>query len=190
MQVMRAADRPATPWKNGGGVTREVCAWPPGAGFDDFHWRVSMAEVRADGPFSLFPGVDRILAVLEGRLALDVEGRGTIELGAGSMPACFPGDTPTVGRVLAGPVTDLNVMARRGAVEADLTRLEVRPHITLAPAAGARLLVACDPLMVTAPHAIDLLVDDALLLSDADPPVALEAAAGASVWLAAVRPAG
>lgn len=185
MQVLRAADRKATPWKNRGGVTREVCAWPPGAGFDDFQWRVSMAEVRADGPFSAFPGVDRILAVLEGRLALDIEGHATIELSAASPPAAFPGDAPTVGRVLAGPVTDLNVMSRRGAVRADLTSLEIRPRLTLAPTTGTRLVVARGRLRVTAPQAVDLLPDDALLLTDADPPVTLEAPEGAPAWLAA-----
>lgn len=188
MQVLRAADRAASPWKNGGGVTREVAAWPPGAGFDDFQWRVSMAEVRADGPFSVFPGVDRILAVLEGRLALDIDGRGTVTLDPASAPAVFPGDAPTVGRVLAGPVTDLNVMSRRGAVRADLTRLAIQPYLTLAPAASDRLLVARSPLRVGAPRPLDLAVDDALLLSADDPPVTLEAADGAA-WLAAFRPA-
>jgi environmental stress-induced protein Ves len=185
MHVLRAADRKASPWKNGGGVTREVCAWPPGAGFDDFRWRVSMAEVRADGPFSVFPGVDRVLAVLEGRLALDIEGRGTIELSAASAPAAFPGDAPTIGRLLAGPVTDLNVMSRRGAVRADLTRLQIRPCLTLAPTTGARLLVARGRLQVIAPQAVDLLTDDALLLTDADSPVTLQARDGATAWLAA-----
>ena len=186
MRVLRAADRAASPWKNGGGITREVAAWPPGAGFDDFHWRVSMAEVRVDGPFSAFQGVDRILAVLEGRLALDIEGRGTITLDGAAPPAVFPGDAPTVGRVLAGPVTDLNVMSRRGAVRADLTRLEIRPRLTLAPADGARLLVARSPLRISAPQRFDLAVDDALLLGADDPPVTLEAD-GATAWLAAFR---
>lgn len=187
MRVLRAADRVAAPWKNGGGVTREVAAWPPGAGFHDFLWRVSMAEVRADGPFSAFPGVDRILAVLQGRLALHIAGRETVELSAASAPAAFPGDAPTTGRVLAGPVTDLNVMSRRGAVRADLTRLEIRPRVTLAPCSGTRLLVARGSLQITAPQAVDLFADDALLLTEADPAVALEAPDGATAWLGALR---
>lgn len=189
MQVLRAAERKATPWKNGGGVTREVAAWPPGTGFDEFDWRVSMAEVRADGPFSVFPGVERILAVLQGRLALDVEGRGTAELSADSAPAVFPGDARTVGRVQEGPVTDLNVMSRRGAVSADLTRLHIRPRLTLAPTAGARVVIARGRLQVTAPRALELLADDALLLVDSDPPAALEAPDGATAWLASFRTA-
>ena len=73
-QILRAADRVATRWKNGLGVTREIAAYPPGSDLDSFGWRVSMASVDTGGPFSSFPGVDRQLAVLEGRLALGVGG--------------------------------------------------------------------------------------------------------------------
>ena len=48
-----------TPWKNGGGATRELACWPPGAGIDAFDWRVSVASVAASGPFLAYPGVDR-----------------------------------------------------------------------------------------------------------------------------------
>ena len=57
---------PATPWKNGGGTTREIAAFPPGAGLDDFGWRLSVAEVERDGPFSVFSGVDRTIVLLDG----------------------------------------------------------------------------------------------------------------------------
>lgn len=139
MQILRAAERVASPWKNGGGITREIAAWPPGAGFDDFHWRVSMAEVRADGPFSAFPNIDRILTVLEGGLALDIEGLG-VELWPGATPLAFPGDVQTVGRLLEGPVTDLNVMTRRGACCAHVERA-VSPT-DLPGTAGGHLIVA------------------------------------------------
>ena len=56
----------ATPWKNGGGVTREIVCQPPGAGMDAFDWRVSIAHIASDGPFSAFAGVDRIITLLEG----------------------------------------------------------------------------------------------------------------------------
>ena len=53
-ELLSAARRAAVPWKNGGGVTREVAAHPAGASLEDFDWRVSTAEVRAAGPFSGF----------------------------------------------------------------------------------------------------------------------------------------
>lgn len=166
MRLLPAADRVPVPWKNGGGVTREVAAFPEGAGFDDFLWRVSMAEVRADGPFSAFPGVDRVLAVLEGRLRLEVEGLAHIELSPESPPAFFPGDAPTHGTVLAGPVLDLNVMTRRGRARALVRRLDggiVPP--------GHHLLVATEPARAAG---VPLAHHDALALEPADGPGALE----------------
>lgn len=124
LTLLRAADRPAVSWKNGGGITYEVAAWPPGADFDTFDWRVSMAEVRRDGPFSVFPGVDRILTVLEGRLRLCVAGQPPIVLSHRTPPAAFAGDVATTATVEAAPVLDLNVMARRGCVRPTLGRLD------------------------------------------------------------------
>jgi hypothetical protein len=167
--LLRAADRVATPWKNGGGVTREVAAWPPGAGFDDFHWRVSMAEVRSDGSFSVFAGVDRILAVLEGRLALGVTGFGEFDLSPGGSPAAFPGDAPATARLLAGPALDLNVMSRRGVAGATLDQLQVGSTRRLEAIAAHRLVIATGgPLrVIAADRAHDLALHDAVMLDTA-----------------------
>lgn len=62
-QLISLADVPPSPWKNGGGVTRELAVWPGAA---DWRWRLSVAEVASDGPFSNFEGVQRWLAVLSG----------------------------------------------------------------------------------------------------------------------------
>ena len=117
-----AADRVAVPWKNGGGVTREVCVFPAGAGMDDFLWRISMAEVAEAGPFSLFEGIDRHLTVLRGRLHLSFDDREVV-LGPGDSLG-FDGGARCHGTPLDGPVTDLNVMTRRGQVEARVRRVE------------------------------------------------------------------
>lgn len=113
MKILRAADRVAVPWKNGGGVTREVTVWPERAGFDDFAWRISIAEVREAGPFSRFDGVERTLTILEGRMRLEFADR-VVELDAQSPPFVFSGDESCHGTPLGGPVTDLNAMVRRG----------------------------------------------------------------------------
>ncbi|WP_165185660.1 HutD/Ves family protein [Caulobacter soli] len=137
MQILRAADRVATPWKNGGGVTREVAAWPPGAGMDDFDWRVSLADVAADGPFSAFPDVDRVLTVIDGEgLVLELEGQETLlQTGA---PFAFPGEARVIARLTAGPIRDLNVMVRRGAWSA---RVEPWRGEPLATSDGPSLVV-------------------------------------------------
>jgi environmental stress-induced protein Ves len=121
MRILRARDRVPSPWKNGGGTTTEVAIFPPGAGLENFGWRVSIARVERGGPFSLFPGIDRQLALLEGRLSLTIAGR-TVALSADSEPIGFPGDVATEAAILEGPVTDLNVMTRRGASTARMTR--------------------------------------------------------------------
>ena len=66
MQFLDLAATPSVPWKNGGGSTRELACWPPGAGMDNFAWRVSVATIARPGPFSAFPGVDRQIMLLEG----------------------------------------------------------------------------------------------------------------------------
>ncbi|MGQ9371167.1 HutD/Ves family protein [Azospirillum sp. ST 5-10] len=114
MQILRARDHKRMPWKNGGGETTEVAVFPEGAGLDDFGWRVSMARVAQDGPFSVFPGVDRTLSLLAGRaMDLDVDGRGTHRLTPHAPPLAFPADVPTAARLPDGPILDLNVMTRR-----------------------------------------------------------------------------
>lgn len=141
-RILRAAGRTTAAWKNGGGTTREIAA-SPGATTEAFDWRVSLADVAADGPFSVFPGVDRTLTVVEGAgMDLMVGGEHHI-VDEPYWPHDFPGDLDTDGRLLAGPVMNLNVMYRR-----DRTRAEtavVRGTLRLmAPEGGAVLAVALE----------------------------------------------
>lgn len=187
MRVLRADDRPPQPWKNGGGVTREVAAWPEGAGFDDFLWRVSLAEVDTDGPFSVFPGVDRILAVLNGRLLLRVSGRSDLAVAVAGPPAEFPGDAPTFGALLDGPVHDLNLMARRGVVRARLERLMVKGAHALAASSAQRIVIPTDGKIRAGVHTVERL--DALQLDPTDPGVTLRADAPTTVYVASFEAA-
>jgi uncharacterized protein len=145
VEILPHDSRPALPWKNGGGVTREVAAFPAGSDLRSFDWRVSIAEVRAAGPFSLFPGVDRRLAVLEGRLVLNVESRPQVTLAPGGAPAFFPGEVPAFGEPLQGPVLDLNVMTRRGRFKSALRSYAPGEALELDPQQGTLLVLAlCD----------------------------------------------
>jgi environmental stress-induced protein Ves len=127
MQVIRARDLLATPWKNGGGITRQIAAEPEGAGLADFHWRLSLATVETGGPFSTFPGVDRLMLVLEGELELELAGARPVRLTAESPAAEFPGDAPVAATTPATPVTDVNLMVRRGLYSASLERRRAEP---------------------------------------------------------------
>ncbi|MFF4277480.1 HutD family protein [Streptomyces kronopolitis] len=118
MWILRARERAAAPWSNGGGVTREIAAHPPGAGWDGFAWRVSLADVTRDGPYSPLPGVRRILTVVDGAgLELTVDGAVRL-LPGGHRPFGFPGGAATGSRLLDGPVINLNVMLREGRADA------------------------------------------------------------------------
>ena len=130
-----AADLPVTPWKNGGGSTCEIACWPPGAGLDDFGWRVSIATIAAAGPFSVFAGVDRRIMLLDGDGVRLRSGDGRIDrlLDRPHRPFAFSGDAAIDCTLLGGPSSDFNVMTRRGRWHAELCVLDRAASIATAP---------------------------------------------------------
>jgi environmental stress-induced protein Ves len=125
VRIIRAHDCKTTPWKNGGGSTTEIAIRPAGASLEAFDWRVSMARVASDGPFSDFIGIDRSLVVVKGTgLVLTIGDNAPVTLSSGAEPVSFPGDTPTSARLTAGEITDLNVMTRRGGFRHRLLRID------------------------------------------------------------------
>ncbi|MER9967647.1 HutD family protein [Mesorhizobium sp. M0060] len=145
MHILRAAEYRSMPWKNGGGVTTEIAVSPSGAGLDDFDWRVSMARVEDSGPFSGFAGIDRTLAVLEGEgMVLDIAGRLPVEVTKASAPLAFPADVPTQATLIAGPITDLNVMTRRARAIHTVERLLISAPTEIRADADATLILCVD----------------------------------------------
>ncbi|MER5640055.1 HutD family protein [Kitasatospora sp. NPDC002227] len=141
VQVLRAEGRAATPWLNGGGVTREVAGFPAGAGMTDFLWRVSLADVAQGGPFSRFTEVDRVITVVRGEgMALTVDGT-EHELAKPYRPFAFSGDADTDCRLLGGPVVDFNVMTRRGRCRAEVEIADFQRDVTVPP--GGSVLLVC-----------------------------------------------
>lgn len=115
MSVQRFARNalPAMPWKNGGGTTQEVLSWPPGSGLDAFDWRVSIATIAASGPFSVFPGVDRTIMLLEGDGVRLQSARFDHSLDTPHAPFAFDGEAVVDCTLRGGPSTDFNLMVRR-----------------------------------------------------------------------------
>lgn len=114
LRLIRRTDHVRMPWKNGGGETVEIAIWPPSASLSDFDWRLSMATVAMDGPFSLFPGIDRTLAVLDGEgIDLTVGNAPPGRLTPASALHAFAGDVAASATLVSGPIIDLNVMTRR-----------------------------------------------------------------------------
>lgn len=123
MKILRASDHKQMPWKNGGGVTIEIAIHPADATVDNFDWRISTATVAQDGAFSVFPDIDRTLAVMEGNgIILSVDGVETT-LSQVSEPYSFAADAHTSARLNDGTITDLNIMTRRGAYTHEVKRI-------------------------------------------------------------------
>ena len=107
--LITLAGTPPQPWRNGGGSTRELLAWPSA---QDWQLRLSVADIEADGPFSVFDGVQRWFAVLQGAgVLLTIDGQPQWQRPADT-PLQFAGAARTDCRLLDGPTRDLNLMLR------------------------------------------------------------------------------
>jgi hypothetical protein len=111
-RILRSVDYVARPWKNGGGTTRDISESPPGASLDTFDWRLSLAQVDRDGPFSRFDNVDRTLVLLSGAMTLHERDQ-RIDL-VRNEPFAFAGERTIEATVAGGSTLDFNVMTRRG----------------------------------------------------------------------------
>ncbi|MEI5680142.1 HutD family protein [Mesorhizobium sp. CGMCC 1.15528] len=179
MRVIRASEHRRMPWKNGGGETTEIAISPAGATTGDFDWRLSMARVESGGPFSMFPGIDRTLAVLDGDgLLLTIEGMEPAALTSRSEPLAFPGDAPTSAELIGGAVTDLNIMTRRGKLAHSMRRLRVAAGSTALSTDGSEVLLFChegQARIVTGSKSADLGALDTLHLTETPGHLLIEA---------------
>jgi environmental stress-induced protein Ves len=146
MRVIAAKDGQRTRWKNDGGWTTEIArsaeAGPAGSGSDHFRWRISVAEIESDGPFSIFPGIARDLLLLEGNgIELDIDDAEPRQLTRRFERVHFDGESSVHCRLLAGPTRDFNVMARRDAVRAEVLARPLVDSMVIFPEAGAEWIV-------------------------------------------------
>ncbi|MEQ1943105.1 HutD family protein [Mesorhizobium sp. VNQ89] len=172
MRILRAGQYTRMPWKNGGGETVEIAVHPAGASIEDFGWRVSMATVASDGPFSLFPGIDRTLSVLEGEgMVLTIGDSAPITLTAASAPLSFPADIPTSAQLVGGPITDLNVMTRRGHFKHRVERHHVSGVLEVEMVAGLLFSCARHLKVASGANAVELDFRDALEIHGPQKPI-------------------
>lgn len=169
MKILRADDHRRMPWKNGNGVTTEIAVHPPSADLAHFGWRVSMASVAEDGPFSVFPGIDRTLSILEGAgMELAVEGQGRMLMTLETPPYGFAADAATTARLVSGPIADLNVMTRRGLFTHGVERIGLFGELPLVSGPGVTLIMARGPMRFLASSVEEALVaHDCVLFSGA-----------------------
>lgn len=130
-----------TPWRNGGGVTRELLTWPDA---QDWAWRLSVAEVASSGPFSKFEGVQRWFAVLAGAgVRLNVAGQ-VQDLTRLSAPFEFDGAVAVQCDLIDGSTQDFNLMLRKGRASAHMARVNGRLDFTSGAAVTVALYAAAD----------------------------------------------
>ncbi len=153
------------PWKNGRGITFEIAIDPSQAGLDCFDWRLSTAVVSEGSVFSIFPGIDRTLAIVRGNgLDLTFEPGRTVRLDRQSAPLSFAADIPVRARLVDGPVVDLNVMTRRGRWRHQVRAVAGRAgQVAASPSGPCALYVRAGQARLTQP-AGDLCCGDTLLI--------------------------
>ena len=150
IRIQRFDEHLKMPWKNGLGITREVISKPALHGPGGFDWRISLATVGASGPFSVFPGIDRTIAVLQGDgMRLTVDGHKEAPLTVESMPFPFSGDAEVDADCLGGETLDLNVMSLRGRFVHRMTKVIVSDAQTFPVSGDMVAVVFRDDALVT-----------------------------------------
>jgi len=176
VRVLTPDDARVVPWKNGRGTTRELALWPAGGSFerDDWDWRLSAAEVDAAGPFSSFPGCERILTVTRGDGLLLAHGPAAPRARLRRFePYRFSGDWATAAELVGGPVADFNVIYRRARVRAEVQALALAARTLRETLAG--------------PHVFAHVLAGACTARVTGEEDAYELAAGCSLWLSERR---
>lgn len=177
--VVHLKDVVASAWRNGGGTTRELMAWPDATAWQ---WRTSVAEVAQSGLFSSFVGVQRWFAVLEGDGVFLTVDDYLHMLTHGDPPLAFDGAAITSCELLGGATQDFNLMVQSGIsarmqrVRGSFRMVAITPKIIAAYAnkKGASVQIGSEthPLTpysfgwthVDANTAIDVQASDALLM--------------------------
>ncbi|MGF6976176.1 environmental stress-induced protein Ves [Paraburkholderia sp. JPY465] len=118
IEVRSIAALPVERWRNGGGVTRTIASDASG----ESQWRISLAEVERNGPYSRFEGIDRISLVLRGAGVTLRDERSTVQLRPFEA-AGYDGDAQWNATLVDGPVTVLNAMTSRGRYRARIRNI-------------------------------------------------------------------
>ncbi|HEY9039509.1 MAG TPA: HutD family protein [Roseovarius sp.] len=116
---------PAQPWLNGAGTRQDLAARQHDG---ETVWRLSVAAIDRDCPFSTYPGFARLHTLIAGvgtRLTgagVDIEVRPMV-------PVAFDGAVALNCTLIAGPATALNLIYDPAAIRADLLALEAGAHM-------------------------------------------------------------
>lgn len=112
IELIPANEYQRTRWKNGLGWTREIIRYPNQD--EAWSWRLSIAEVDKDGPFSAFENIDRELVLLSGEgMKLNFTDGESVTLNPPHDKHRFAGERELSAELISGPTQDFNVMWQR-----------------------------------------------------------------------------
>jgi environmental stress-induced protein Ves len=150
------------PWANGRGTSYEIASDRNDSG--EWTWRLAMAPVNEDGPFSRFECVNRSLAVVEGagmRLSVDRKKLQCLPM----QVVRFRGDAITDATLLDGPIADINLMVRRKEADGEMAIVSDAGRVvdaSIIVAVGGSAQMKCGD------SSIDLECHDSILECDAE----------------------
>lgn len=133
IDVRPIASVPVEPWRNGGGVTRTLATGRS-------QWRISLAEIERDGPYSRFAGISRTSLILRGSGVTLRDDHAVVQLKPFEAVE-YDGDVAWNASLIQGPVTALNVMSARGRYR---TRVRAIVDSMIVPTNCAAVVVALD----------------------------------------------
>jgi len=150
------------PWANGRGTSYEIASDRNEAG--EWTWRLAMAPVNEDGPFSRIECVNRSLAVVDGAgMLLSVDRK---KLQCLPMQVVrFRGDAITEATLTDGPIMDINLMVRRKEADGEMAIISEAGLLN-----GASIVVAIggSAQVKSTDSIIDLERHDSMLECDAE----------------------
>lgn len=106
MRIIRFSDLVESPWRNGGGIRRDVASERQDG---TLLWQLSMADVTTDGPFSDYSGMTRIMTLVEGDGLLLHTPDTTLSANY-ARPVVFDGATPITSELTEGPIRNFNLL--------------------------------------------------------------------------------
>ena len=128
VSLVRFASLPSRPWGSNSGRAKDLASGPLDSTGSPA-WRLSAATVEKSGPFTLFPGADRITVPVEGELLL-LNVDGTEHAMERLRPLRYPGDVPVQASLPTGEVTVLNTLVNRDGYGAAVMVVELSKKIS------------------------------------------------------------
>lgn len=136
----------AKPWKNHRGMTTEIAIFPESADHhtDPFLWRLSAAQISSSSSFSLFPGYDRTIVLLDaGEMELNHDFAEKPVPIRRLDPYSFKGEWSTMCEIGSEAATDFNLMVRRGKAKGELEVRSLQGAPALEPGKSLWTVLFC-----------------------------------------------